>query len=188
MKVDQQCWGPKGLSKEKGPLLLLSKRFQTFGLFVMLDDEISQIRRLPPPKSAQMMNSRNPHSPVRNMRTSLQHKLHTKKVIFRIFSQGTPLSPAAVARNLLRNKQLSVTSRPQQQQVVAYKYKYNDKYKYRDKYNDHDNDKDNEKDKYKQLSVSSRPQQQGGGGVQRLSPQKQNGGQSQQRPSPQGGQ
>ena len=55
-----------------------------------------------------------------------------------IFSKGTPLSPAAVARNLLRNKQLSVTSRPQQ------------------------------------------------GGVQRLSPQKQGGGQ--QRPSPQGGQ
>jgi len=75
---------------------------------------VKKIRRLPPPKAAQMMNSRNPHSP------------------------GTTLSPAAVARNLLRNKQLSVTSRPQQ------------------------------------------------GGVQRLSPQKQGGGQ--QRPSPQGGQ
>ena len=66
-----------------------------------------------------------------------------KKVTFTISFKGTPLSPAAVARNLLRNKQLSVTSRPQQQ---------------------------------------------GGGGVQRLSPQKQNGGLAQQRPSPQGGQ
>ena len=30
------------------------------------------------------------------------------------FTQGTTLSPAAVARNLLQNKHLSVTSRPQQ--------------------------------------------------------------------------
>ena len=95
MKVDQQCWGQKGLSKEKGPLLLLSKRFQTFGLFVMLDDEISQIRRLPPPKAAHMMNSRNPHSPVRNMKTRrLSHNKHCKqKRSSSEFSLRAPLSP-----------------------------------------------------------------------------------------------
>ena len=103
-----------------------------------------QIRRLPPPKAAQMMNSRNPHSPVRKLvsRSQIiaeqQNGIKTFKPPRIISSKGTTLSPAAVARNLLRNKQLSVTSRPQQ------------------------------------------------GGVQRLSPQKQGGGQ--QRPSPQGGQ
>ena len=102
-----------------------------------------QIRRLPPPKAAQMMNSRNPHSPVRKLvsRSQIiawQHYKTVKPPHIVISSKGTTLSPAAVARNLLRNKQLSVTSRPQQ------------------------------------------------GGVQRLSPQKQGGGQ--QRPSPQGGQ
>ena len=58
------------------------------------------------------MNSRNPHSPVRKIIMTWVERMSSKCESCSI--QGTPLSPAAVAANLLRNKNLSVTSRPQQ--------------------------------------------------------------------------